>query len=182
MDHSERIKQCVDCYLMMRFQFDTLILVVLVTLFVYTRNRIIGNNSLTLNQRINSVPLRRDALERIIGVGDRNCIWELRMNLNAFAILCELLQVQGGLTEDGRVSIAEQIVTFLIILGHHKKNRSIQVRFYRSGETISRYFNKVLCSVIRVQSLLFAKAEPVPEDCVDPRWKWFKVTSIYRSS
>ena len=91
MDHSERIKQCVACYLMMRFQFDTLILVVLVTLFVYTRNRIIGNNSLTLNQRINSVPLRQDALERIIGVDDRNCIWELRMNLNAFVILCELL-------------------------------------------------------------------------------------------
>ncbi|XP_074558495.1 protein ANTAGONIST OF LIKE HETEROCHROMATIN PROTEIN 1-like [Curcuma longa] len=126
------------------------------------------------DQRINSVSLRRDALERIIGVGDRNCIWELRMNVNAFAILCELLKVKGGLTEEGRVSIAEQIIIFLIILGHHKKNRSLQVRFYRSGETISRYFNRVLYSIIRVQSLLFAKAEPVPEGCVDPRWKWFK--------
>ncbi|XLR07595.1 hypothetical protein S83_035533, partial [Arachis hypogaea] len=41
-------------------------------------------------------------------------------------------------------------------------------------ETISRYFNKVLYSVIRVQSLLFAKAVPVPDDFIDPRWKWFK--------
>ncbi|XLQ99906.1 hypothetical protein S83_066105, partial [Arachis hypogaea] len=33
---------------------------------------------------------------------------------------------------------------------------------------------KVLYSVIRVQSLLFAKAVPVPDDCIDPQWKWFK--------
>ncbi|XP_074592460.1 uncharacterized protein LOC141848319 [Curcuma longa] len=174
IDSMEQIKQSVASYLMMRFQIDTLMLIVLITMFVYTKKRISRNNSLTLSQRINSVSLRRDALERIIGVGDRNCIWELRMNVNAFAILCELLKVKGGLTEDGRVSIAEQIIIFLIILGHHKKNRSLQVRFYRSGETISRYFNRVLYSIIRVQSLLFAKAEPVLEGCVDPRWKWFK--------
>ncbi|XLR03664.1 hypothetical protein S83_069862, partial [Arachis hypogaea] len=29
-------------------------------------------------------------------------------------------------------------------------------------------------SVLRVQSVLFAKADPVPEDSIDPRWKWFK--------
>ncbi|XP_052117747.1 protein ALP1-like [Arachis duranensis] len=96
------------------------------------------------------------------------------MSLNAFATLCELLQIQGGLDEDGHVGIGEQVATFLIILAHHTKNRSVQVRFYRSGETISRYFQKILCSILRVQSILFAKADPVPEDCVDPRWKWFK--------
>ncbi|XP_072066276.1 uncharacterized protein [Arachis hypogaea] len=82
------------------------------------------------------------------------------MSLNAFATLCELLQVHGGLDEDGHVGIGEQVATFLIILAHHTKNRSLQVRFYRSGETISRYFHK---------------ADPVLEDCVDPRWKWFKI-------
>ncbi|RYR61454.1 hypothetical protein Ahy_A04g018636 isoform D [Arachis hypogaea] len=100
--------------------------------------------------------IRRDALERIIGEGDKNCIWELRMNTNAFANLCELLQVQGGLCEDGQVSLLEQVATFLIILAHHKKNRSLQVRFCRSGETVSKYFNKVLKAIIRMQNLLFA--------------------------
>ncbi|RYR39756.1 hypothetical protein Ahy_A09g045352 [Arachis hypogaea] len=52
--------------------------------------------------------IRREALEHIIGEGDRNCIWELRMNTNAFANLCELLEVQGGLNEDGHVSLPEQ--------------------------------------------------------------------------
>ncbi|XLR19177.1 hypothetical protein S83_047089 [Arachis hypogaea] len=51
----------------------------------------------------------------------------------------------------------------------------LQVRFYRSGETISRYFNKVLSLVIHVQSLLFAKVVPIPDDCIDTRWKWFKL-------
>ncbi|KAL4356514.1 hypothetical protein AHAS_Ahas09G0094300 [Arachis hypogaea] len=139
MDRSEQIKLCVGYYWIMRMQFDTLMLLFLVTLYMYIRNRRRGHTS--IGRRVNTLPLRRDALDNIIGEGgDRNCIWELRMSLNAFATLCELLQVQGGLDEDGHVGIGEQ----------------------------------VLCSVLRVQSILFAKADPVPEDCVDPRWKWFK--------
>ncbi|KAL4374031.1 hypothetical protein AHAS_Ahas05G0141100 [Arachis hypogaea] len=52
--------------------------------------------------------IRREALERIVGEGDRNCIWELRMNTNAFANLCELLEVQGGLNEDGHATPVEE--------------------------------------------------------------------------
>ncbi|XP_052109247.1 uncharacterized protein LOC107461353 [Arachis duranensis] len=67
---------------------------------MYIRNRRRGHTS--IGRRVNTLPLRRDALDNIIGEGgDRNCIWELRMSLNAFATLCELLQVQGGLDEDG---------------------------------------------------------------------------------
>ncbi|XLT59936.1 hypothetical protein HN873_052540, partial [Arachis hypogaea] len=79
------------------------------------------------------------------------------MSVDTLERLCELLKVQGGLRDECRISIPEQVITFLIILAHHKKNHTLQVRFYRSEETISRYFNKVLSSVIRVQSLLFAK-------------------------
>ncbi|KAL4343681.1 hypothetical protein AHAS_Ahas11G0102700 [Arachis hypogaea] len=50
--------------------------------------------------------------------------------------------VEGGLSEECHVNTPEQVITFLIILAHHKKNRTLQVRFYRSGEIISRYFNK----------------------------------------
>ncbi|XLR22851.1 hypothetical protein S83_050751 [Arachis hypogaea] len=96
------------------------------------------------------------------------------MSVDALGRLCELLKVQGGLSDECHVNIPEQVIIFLIILAHHKKNRTLQVRFYRSGETISKYFNKVLTSVICVQSLLFAKPVPVPDDCIDPRWKWFK--------
>ncbi|XLR01106.1 hypothetical protein S83_067304, partial [Arachis hypogaea] len=171
MDRSEIIKRCVSSYEETRSNHEERMLFFVLTLFVYFRGRTSGR--LSLGGRMNS-RIRREALERIVGEGDRNCIWELRMNTNAFANLCELLQVQGRLTEDGHVSLPEQVATFLIILAHHKKNRSLQVIFCRSGETVSKYFNKVLKAVIRIQGMLFAKATPVAEDCVDPTWRRFK--------
>ncbi|KAL4380702.1 hypothetical protein AHAS_Ahas04G0059900 [Arachis hypogaea] len=141
--------------------------------FFYLRNRR-RRHLLIRNREINTNPLRRNVLSRIIGGGDRNCIWELRMSVDALGRLCELLKVQGGLSDKCHVNIPKQVIIFLIILAHHKKNRTLQVRFYRSGETISKYFNKILSSVISVQSLLFAKPIPVPDDCIDPQWKWFK--------
>ncbi|RYR02112.1 hypothetical protein Ahy_B06g080940 [Arachis hypogaea] len=171
MERSEIIKRCVSFYEEMRSNHEERMLFFVLTLFVYFRDRTTGQ--LSLGGRMNS-RIRREALERIVGEGDMNCIWELRMNTNTFANLCELLQVHGGLTEDGHVSLPEQVATFLIILAHHKKNRSLQVRFCRFSETVSKYFNKVLKSVIRIQGMLFAKATPVAEDCVDPTWRRFK--------
>ncbi|RYR01621.1 hypothetical protein Ahy_B06g080505 [Arachis hypogaea] len=159
----------------MRSKHEDLMLFFVLTLFVYFRDRISGQ--LSLGGRMNS-RIRRETLEHIVSEGDRNCIWELRMNTNVFANLCELLEVQGGLNEDGHVNLPEQVVTFLIILAHHKKNRSLQVRFCRSSETVSKYFNKVLKAVIRIQSILFAKATPVEEDCLDPTWRRSKVELI----
>ncbi|KAL4343134.1 hypothetical protein AHAS_Ahas11G0048000 [Arachis hypogaea] len=134
MEWSKIIKRCVCFYEEMRFKHEDLMLFFVVTLFVYFRDRTSGQ--LSLGERMNS-RIRREALECIVGEGDRNCIWELRMNTNAFANLCELLQVQGGLKEDGHVSLPEQ-------------------------------------AVIRIQSILFAKATPVEVDCPDPTWRRFK--------
>ena len=100
------------------------------------------------------------------------------MDRNAFAILCDLLKNHGGLLDDGSVTIEEQVATFINILAHHNKNRSIQVRFYRSGETISRYVHRVLRALLRLEDVLFVKPTPVPDDCTDSRCTWFKVTIV----
>ena len=100
------------------------------------------------------------------------------MDRNAFAHLCELLHFRGGLLDDGLVTIEEQVATFLNIFAHHKKNRCIQVRFYRSGETVSRYVHRVLGELMHIQEILFVKPTPIANDCTDNRWKWFKVTTI----
>lgn len=89
------------------------------------------------------------------------------MDRNAFAHLCQLLTTRGGLLDDGFVTIEEQVAIFLNILEHHTKNRSIQVRFYRSRETISRYVHRVLGAVMRLQDMLFVKPTPVANDCTD---------------
>ncbi|XLR61894.1 hypothetical protein S83_012566, partial [Arachis hypogaea] len=75
-------------------------------------------------------------------------------------------QVQGGLREDGQVSLPEQVTTFLIILAHHKKKIVVYKLDFVGPE-------KQLV-VIRIQSILFAKASPVEEDCVGPTWRRFK--------
>ncbi|XLR03717.1 hypothetical protein S83_069915, partial [Arachis hypogaea] len=66
-----------------------------------------SSGQLSLGGKMN-IRIRCEALERIVGEGDRNCIWELRMNTNAFANLCKLLQVQGGLKEDGHDTSVEE--------------------------------------------------------------------------
>ncbi|RXI04820.1 hypothetical protein DVH24_039094 [Malus domestica] len=50
----------------------------------------------------------------------------------------------------------------------------MQVRFIRSGETISRYVRRVLRALLSLQDVLFAKPTPIPEDCTESKWKCFK--------
>ena len=102
-------------------------------------------------------------------------ISQLRMDRRTLAILCELLHHDENIKKDGLVTLEEQVCIFLHILAHHAKNRTIVSRFYRSGETISRYFNSVLSAVLRLHQILFKKPDPILENCTDNRWKMFKV-------
>ncbi|PPE02884.1 hypothetical protein GOBAR_DD00091 [Gossypium barbadense] len=70
--------------------------------------------------------------------------------------------------------VDEQLAIFLHIISHHLKNRVIKHHFNRSGETVSRSFHSVLNAVIRLQDVLFKKAEPITANSSDTRWKWFK--------
>ncbi|KAF7815082.1 protein ALP1-like [Senna tora] len=80
----------------------------------------------------------------------------------------------GGLRPTRNMLVDEQVAIFLHILSHHVKNRVIQFRFGRSGETVSRYFNTVLKAMIKLMPHLFKKPELVADDSTDERWKWFK--------
>ncbi|KAK5842915.1 hypothetical protein PVK06_005334 [Gossypium arboreum] len=70
--------------------------------------------------------------------------------------------------------VDKQVAMFLHIISQHLKNRVIKHHFSRSGETISRSFHNVLNAVIRLQDVLFKKAEPIIANSTDLRWKWFK--------
>ncbi|KAK3219276.1 hypothetical protein Dsin_013246 [Dipteronia sinensis] len=77
-------------------------------------------------------------IQRITRVNDTNYIWQLRLDRNAFAMLCDLLKTRGRLLDDGNVTIDEQIASFINILAHHNKNRSIQKTSYLSNQLPSR--------------------------------------------
>ncbi|XP_042056398.1 uncharacterized protein LOC121800982 [Salvia splendens] len=42
------------------------------------------------------------------------------------------------------------------------------------GGTVSYYVNKVLAAVLSLHNVLLTKPSPVPDDCIDHRWMWFK--------
>ncbi|XP_019186603.1 PREDICTED: uncharacterized protein LOC109181306 [Ipomoea nil] len=116
---------------------------------------------------------KREYVRRILN-NNESCISLLRMNLQGFYKLCEMLESLGGLKPTRNIAIDEQVAIFLHILAHHVKNRVIQYNFRRSGESISRTFHKVLNAIMHLQGHLFRTPEPVPTNCTDNRWKWFK--------
>ncbi|MFQ6649381.1 hypothetical protein Gotur_023432, partial [Gossypium turneri] len=96
------------------------------------------------------------------------------MNRIIFFKLCEMLQTLGGLKSSRDMLVDEQVTMLLHIISYHLKNRVIKHHFNRSRETVSRSFHNVLNVVIRLQDVLFQKAEPITVNFIDPRWKWFK--------
>ncbi|XP_073158627.1 uncharacterized protein [Henckelia pumila] len=113
-------------------------------------------------------------LQRIIDVGDVECLVNLRMTRNAFARLCYLLTHVGGIMESRYTRVEEKVAMFLSILAHHKKNKVIGHDFIRSGHSVSTNFHEVLRGVLKLHPLLVVKPTPVAEDCSSETWKWFK--------
>jgi hypothetical protein len=129
-----------------------------------------------IERRIRTRELRSERLFQLIRESDIACISELRMDRRTFHILCDMLRDVGGIEDTRNMPLEESVASFLYILSHHLKNRTIGKFFYRSGETVSRHFNLCLLAVLRLHQLLLKKPEPIPEDTTDDRWKYFKVT------
>ncbi|KAL8521761.1 hypothetical protein ACS0TY_012056 [Phlomoides rotata] len=76
------------------------------------------------------------------------------MNIDCFNRLCFLLENIGGLSPTRNVTIAEQVAMFLSILSHHTKNRIVKHSFKRSGYTVSKHFNSVLNTLLKLHTIL----------------------------
>lgn len=99
--------------------------------------------------------VERDArLKRLFNGTEANCVSELRMQKAIFHKLCGHFISRGLLVDTLHVTIEEQIAMFMHIVGHKWSNRSVGFEFYRSGETVSRYFNAVLDSLVSISKEL----------------------------
>lgn len=78
---------------------------------------------------------------------EAHCISQLRMNKDCFDLLCSHLRNRGLLQDTRGVKVEEQVVLFLHTVAHNVRNRTNAVRFFRSGETISRQFHRVLRAI-----------------------------------
>ncbi|XP_050214811.2 uncharacterized protein LOC126665926 [Mercurialis annua] len=111
---------------------------------------------------------------RLIKDSDDMCKSELRMDRRTFFILCEMLRDIGGLQSTRNMSLEEIVSIFLYVLAHHQKNRTMCTYFIRSGESVSRHFNRCLKAVLKLHGELLKKPTPITDDCNDDRWKCFK--------
>ncbi|KAL1564378.1 hypothetical protein AAHA92_06729 [Salvia divinorum] len=123
---------------------------------------------------LNKIPAQLDHLNRLVNVTDADCLANLRMDRNAFGRLCLVLRDRAELRQGKCLGVEEQVAMFVGVLAHHKKNRVVKFHFRRSGATVSHYINKVLGAVLSLHTVLLPKPTPVPDDCMDYRWKWFK--------
>ncbi|GKB54282.1 ALP1-like protein [Tanacetum coccineum] len=113
-------------------------------------------------------------LNRLTKESDIVCISQLRMDRSTFVTLCEMVRDIGGLKGTKNMTLEEIVALFLYVLAHHKKNRTISLLFLRSGETISRQFNRCLLAILKLHGELLQKPQPITEDCDSDRWRSFK--------
>jgi len=74
--------------------------------------------------------------------------------------------------------VEQQVAMFLNTVGHNLKNRLVATNFGRSGETVSRYFNKVLHAVGELwNEFIRPPSSSTPTKIFgNPRWDpYFKV-------
>ena len=74
--------------------------------------------------------------------------------------------------------VEEQVAMFLNIVGHNLRNRLVGTNYGRSGETVSRYFNKVLRAIgeLRAELIRPPSLETPSKIAGNPRWDpYFKV-------
>jgi len=80
---------------------------------------------LKIERRIKIRELRGQNLYELISQSDTMCISQLRMDRRTFSILCEMVRDVGGLEGSRNMSLEEIVASFLYILSHHFKNRTV---------------------------------------------------------
>ena len=104
------------------------------------------------------------------------------MSRGAFFHLVTILREKGSITNTVHLKLEEQLVMFLHTLGHNLRNCKIAHNFGHSGETISRYFHRVLTTILalHVDYLLPPGPSTPPEISAKDRFHpYFKVDILF---
>jgi hypothetical protein len=91
--------------------------------------------------------------------GDRHCVEQIRMKPVVLYRLCDILTSRDLLRSTQNVSIREQVIVFLQTVGQNQRFRFISGIYYRSVETIHRYFRIVLKTVLKLYRHLIKDTE-----------------------
>lgn len=75
----------------------------------------------------------------------------IRMSERAFMLLCQKLEIYGGLRPTQRMSIEEQVFRFLHMVGNDMRNRLVSWMYRRSGSTRNRHFHRALNAILSLE-------------------------------
>ncbi|XP_020254016.1 uncharacterized protein LOC109831086 [Asparagus officinalis] len=141
------------------------VMVLVVTFFRRMRSRRRMLRSGRSAERLRHEKTRAELMSRIYhGYSDsyQNFV---RMRSGAFLKLAKTMRTNHLLKDSRFITVEEQLAITLNILGHKSKNRMMRTQFIRSGETVSRYFNRVLQAISCIQGRYMKQApNEVPQE------------------
>jgi hypothetical protein len=130
------------------------------------RNR----NYIPREPRINAIAQREFYMDSILNRGDRHCVEQIRMKPVVLYKLCDVHTSHDLLRSTQNVSIREQVIVFLQIVGQNQRFHFISGIYYRSVETIHRYFRIVLKAVFKLYKYLIKDPDDtVPAEIMNNR-------------
>ena len=98
--------------------------------------------------------VRERYINNILCRGEQYCIDQIRMKPYVFFKPCKTLEENNLIRKTRNMSIKEQVLMFLHLNGHNVRFRVIGGRFYRSIETVHRYFKIVLRGILKLFNLV----------------------------
>jgi len=122
--------------------------------------------------------MRIEYLNNKIWSDDTVCVNMLRLNRDKFFRLCSLFRDRGLLKDTIRVCVEQQVGMFLNTVGYNLRNRLVGTNFDRSGETVSRYFNKALHAIGQLRGELIKPPSLDTPSKIAGNYRWdpyFKV-------
>lgn len=123
---------------------------------------------------------RESYINSILYASTKHCIGQIRMSPLAFSKLCETLTQKGLLQPTMHMSVREQVMIFLKIVGHNLRFWLVGSVFHRSIETIHRYFLIFLGAILKLYpELIRLPGVSTPSEIQNNRrfYPWFSASN-----
>ena len=127
---------------------------------------------------VNHVVERKHYINSILHGSERLCVSQIRMKPIPFHHLCHILIEGEHVRLTFHMSVQEQVLIFLHIIGHNVRFCVIGSQFHRSTETVDRYFKVVLRGVLKLfRALIRLPSEDIPPKIRNSKrfYPYFKV-------
>ncbi|KAL5538240.1 hypothetical protein UlMin_046208 [Ulmus minor] len=121
---------------------EELAIIILVMYYFYRKLR----SASRVPQQVSNFSGHNRMIDLLHG-NDRRFVDILRMPKSCFVRLCDLLQ-QHGVRNTRSLSVEEQVMMFLLVVGHGDSTRRSGYEWHHSTETVSRHFNNICFRIV----------------------------------